>query len=235
MKSRADKLRERYSTDEVYRQKVLARGQKDRDRWKNDPAYKARRNQLAKENYDRVKDDPKFKAKNRSKVQAWAKANPEACKRRDKLRWQNMSEAERKSDNEKRRLLRAKNRERVSAYSRDFRRRNPGYGQAYASKWWRENKDKAAMYAHAKRARRAAVESTLTAEEWSKMLAEATFCFYCRQKFTVGRRPTMDHMVPISKKGPHTKDNVVVACGTCNSAKGTLTSAEYQKRVGRAP
>jgi endogenous inhibitor of DNA gyrase (YacG/DUF329 family) len=39
--------------------------------------------------------------------------------------------------------------------------------------------------------------------------------------FIAGRHyPTRDHVVPVSKGGPHTWDNVKLACFSCNSRKG---------------
>lgn len=58
---------------------------------------------------------------------------------------------------------------------------------------------------------------TLTAQEWLEVLeAHQNRCSYCG---TTGVPLTMDHVVPISKGGPHTKDNVVPACRPCNSRK----------------
>ncbi len=41
-------------------------------------------------------------------------------------------------------------------------------------------------------------------------------CQYCGST----RRLTIDHVIPRSKGGPHTWDNVVAACEKCNGAKG---------------
>ena len=34
---------------------------------------------------------------------------------------------------------------------------------------------------------------------------------------------TIDHVIPVSKGGPNTADNVQPLCGPCNSSKGTNT------------
>lgn len=41
-------------------------------------------------------------------------------------------------------------------------------------------------------------------------------CQYCGST----RKLTIDHVIPKSKGGPHTWDNVVAACESCNSKKG---------------
>jgi 5-methylcytosine-specific restriction endonuclease McrA len=59
--------------------------------------------------------------------------------------------------------------------------------------------------------------STLTSSEWREVLAAAKGrCCYCRKKF---KRLTMDHVIPLSKGGAHSKENVVAACKSCNSRK----------------
>ncbi|NET39905.1 MAG: HNH endonuclease [Cyanothece sp. SIO1E1] len=47
-------------------------------------------------------------------------------------------------------------------------------------------------------------------------------CQYCGS----ARRLTLDHVMPQSKGGKHTWDNVVTACEACNSRKGNKTLPE---------
>ena len=44
-------------------------------------------------------------------------------------------------------------------------------------------------------------------------------CQYCDSR----KRLTLDHVIPRSKGGKHTWDNVVIACERCNSLKGART------------
>lgn len=46
------------------------------------------------------------------------------------------------------------------------------------------------------------------------------YCFYCRSKFAKNDL-TIDHYIPKSKGGT-VKDNLVLACVTCNRLKGNL-------------
>lgn len=93
----------------------------------------------------------------------------------------------------------AKNPEKVRESVRAWRSRNPG--------WWQK-----------RRADLANVENTLTTEEWLKVLSEFNNrCVYCGRS---DLKLTMDHVIPISKGGPHSKENVVPSCGPCNSKKG---------------
>lgn len=61
------------------------------------------------------------------------------------------------------------------------------------------------------------LEFTLTKEEWEKILEKFKYrCAYCRKEGKL----EMDHVIPISKGGPTTKENIVPACRSCNSKKG---------------
>lgn len=49
-------------------------------------------------------------------------------------------------------------------------------------------------------------------------------CFYCRA--TEGQMH-LDHVMPWSRGGEHTADNLVIACRACNLAKGARTIDEW--------
>lgn len=61
-----------------------------------------------------------------------------------------------------------------------------------------------------------ATDNRLTTAEWLEIVtAHKGLCHYCRME----RKLTLDHVIPLSKGGRHTKENVVPACGPCNSKK----------------
>lgn len=62
----------------------------------------------------------------------------------------------------------------------------------------------------------ARVEHDLTAEEWQALTAAWGGCAYCGAT----ERPVQrDCVLPISRGGRYTLDNVVPACGPCNASK----------------
>lgn len=75
-----------------------------------------------------------------------------------------------------------------------------------------------------KRARRRAtikalIVNDLTAAQWAAILEEYDHsCCYCEASNV---ELTMDHVVPLSKGGQHTAGNIVPACRSCNSSKGS--------------
>lgn len=65
---------------------------------------------------------------------------------------------------------------------------------------------------------------TLTLQEWEQIQAEQNHrCYYCGKKID---NLTQDHVIPVSRGGEHTKENVVAACMPCNLKKGDKLLSE---------
>jgi hypothetical protein len=56
-------------------------------------------------------------------------------------------------------------------------------------------------------------------------------CGYCGAQHFL----SLDHLVPVSKGGPDTGDNVVWACRSCNSSKGARDLLEWYAKRGEIP
>lgn len=57
-------------------------------------------------------------------------------------------------------------------------------------------------------------------------------CQYCGAK---GCKMTIDHVVPRSKGGKHTWDNVVTSCESCNQKKGSKLLSDTQMKLMSIP
>ena len=57
-------------------------------------------------------------------------------------------------------------------------------------------------------------------------------CFYCRRKFKEGD-VALDHVVPLARGGSPGVENLVAACGDCNSRKGEREAEEYLRAMFR--
>ena len=81
---------------------------------------------------------------------------------------------------------------------------------------------------HNRRALLANAPGTLTKKDIKKCLEDhQNKCYYCNST----EHLTIDHLVPLSRGGSNTPDNIVPACKACNSRKGTLTAGEFFKRI----
>jgi 5-methylcytosine-specific restriction endonuclease McrA len=76
-----------------------------------------------------------------------------------------------------------------------------------------------------------------TESEWLFQIArQMDLCFYCSTSLRDehGRwRGTRDHLTPLAKGGTDYIENIVAACGACNSKKGNRTLGEYRDYLNR--
>lgn len=92
--------------------------------------------------------------------------------------------------------------------------------------WRRANPDKVAAQQQRRRARLVGAEGTYTADEWNALcLLYENRCLCCG----VDGRLTVDHVVPLSKGGANSIDNIQPLCGSCNKRKNTKTIDYRQK------
>ena len=121
------------------------------------------------------------------------------------------------------------NRERCIEQTKQWQKNNPEYQKQwwegnpeYYSNWMKTEKGKAANQRRqtTRRARERKIINTLTADEWLDILEEHNYiCAYCGIEFDCEKLPTRDHIIPISRGGDNTKENVVPACRSCNAKK----------------
>lgn len=68
----------------------------------------------------------------------------------------------------------------------------------------------------------------LRASQWWKRKCAKGICHYCGGKFPA-RELTMDHIVPLSRGGKTTKNNVVPCCKACNIRKKSILPQDFEK------
>jgi hypothetical protein len=111
------------------------------------------------------------------------------------------------------------NRTTVSEKNAMWAAKNPEKVRQSRRTWAKNNPDKARARRRSLRAARlGAKENAFTGEQWRDMKAHYGHrCVYCGRK-TVAL--TQDHILPLSKGGPHIAQNIVPACRSCNAKKG---------------
>lgn len=116
----------------------------------------------------------------------------------------------------------AANREALLEVAREYRRRDPDVWR----RWRAANPERWREVARESNQRRRAAQLSapgdgVTKEEWKDIVASyRSLCVYCN---THVKRPTMDHIVPLSQGGAHDVSNVVPACRGCNARKNDTT------------
>jgi 5-methylcytosine-specific restriction enzyme A len=68
----------------------------------------------------------------------------------------------------------------------------------------------------------------LRKSRWWQQKTSTGTCWYCGQK--VGyHNLSMDHVIPLSRGGRSTKDNLVPSCKECNNKKKSLLPVEWDE------
>ena len=112
---------------------------------------------------------------------------------------------------------------------------HPEKAKGSSRQWARRNPEMRAAYQRRRSACKAAAEQDgHTYEDLLASWAERGLddCVYCGGEFE-----HVDHAVPLSRGGPHTLDNLVPSCASCNCSKGTMTLDEFtiqQKATAKA-
>ena len=153
----------------------------------------------------------------------------------------------RKENREKRNKYQGKYQENHPEYQREWKEKNPEYQKEYDKKYRQEHKEYFIEYLKKwrkennycsqwkktekgkannqrsnskRRSRLRGIINTLTAEEWQGILKQHNFkCVYCGKNLLDLFDTTRDHIIPISKGGNNTKENIAPACRSCNAKK----------------
>lgn len=117
----------------------------------------------------------------------------------------------------------AKNADATKERARIWHAANRVRAQEISREWARRHVDEMRFYRMASRARKFNCVSDLTIGEMRDVLSEQPSCRYCASEDAL----TIDHIVPLAKRGPNTKTNIQVLCNSCNSSKQDKDEAEF--------
>jgi len=97
--------------------------------------------------------------------------------------------------------------------------------------WRKENPEKRRLSGQRRRTLKKNAKATLTNEQWDITLNHfGRKCAYCGRSAKDGETLHQDHFHPLAKNGELSVENVIPACGSCNSSKGKkLFSVWYPK------
>ncbi|MGW5519128.1 HNH endonuclease signature motif containing protein [Nocardia africana] len=124
---------------------------------------------------------------------------------------------------ERRKLYYAANSERLKKMNRDWHAANPGYSTKASKQWHKDNPIRSrAIYAR-KRAKRTKwiAETQVDPVDYREIIAEhGMWCHICDKAIESEADLQFDHVRPLSKGGPHTKENLKPSHALCNARKG---------------
>lgn len=115
----------------------------------------------------------------------------------------------------------AKNRKRLNELANERVKKNKSKRHETQAKYRKNNRHKiAVIYADRKGA---TLIGDLTPEQWEQVIEKYNHTCLCCGKREPEIKITLDHIIPLSRGGSHTKENVQPLCKSCNSRKNTKT------------
>ena len=206
-----------------------------RQYWANGLCQSCNHRKYRKENPEKVKEIVrKWQKKNPEKVKEynkkWQKKNPEKVKEIVR-KWQKKNPEKVK---ERQRKYREENPEKVKERHRKYREENPEKVKELVRKWREENPDKVKAQrvngSYVRRVRElntgAPLKTKLTAGGLDLLIQRQDFrCASCNKDITQDNH--LDHMIPLSRGGTNSMDNVQYLCSVCNLTKGKKTPLEW--------
>lgn len=120
----------------------------------------------------------------------------------------------------------AANKEARTEAATQFHREHPEVNRAATKKWRANNPDKVADFSRTRRARILGSVGTHTTEDILQMVRDQHgLCAYCECQLEGGYE--VDHMVPLSRGGSDSWENLAIACPPCNRSKNAKTVEEF--------
>jgi 5-methylcytosine-specific restriction endonuclease McrA len=204
------------------RERKLARGrERAAERYRSDPEYRARvkaAGQVRNKKPKTPEQRERARKASREFQRRWAEtATPEekAAKYAATQKWRESLSADRREQEQ------AKHRVRWNAWMAKKYRTDPAFR---------------ALQLNRCEQRRARLKvgpdaATLSTDSWVALRAEYGACAYCGKSESL----TQDHVLALKHGGKHTLENVVPACGICNSKKGSLLPGDAFEKLGIDP
>lgn len=145
-----------------------------------------------------------------AKNKEWREANPEKYRAMRKAALQRYAEG---------------NQARIKLSKQAWREKNPTYHTMASARWREANPEKALAIVHRRRAARVNNGGSYSLDDLQRIEGQQNGrCYwFCRMVF----RLTIEHVVPLSRGGSNSADNIRLACPRCNRKKSNRMPLDF--------
>lgn len=173
--------------------------------------------------------------------QAWKKRNPDNARElyvRDRERILSVNRVWRQANAKKKqaanRAWYKANPERGRAMYRRWRLANPEQMRACRNSWDARNPERRLEISNKRRAIKEAATlgdiSLITKWRQSWRAKSQAMCFWCRESFP-SKQGHADHIIPLTKGGAHSVENLCISCPACNFSKSAQDVAAWNNKL----
>lgn len=108
------------------------------------------------------------------------------------------------------------NKETLAEYKQQYHQGNKETIAKQKKQYRQEHKEESRVCCQTRRARKRLLPSTLTIQQWENIKEHFNnACAYCGKELPL----TQEHLIPVTKGGEYTHNNITCACQSCNSSK----------------
>ena len=168
--------------------------------------------------------DKDYRKLNKGRIKTYQKAYKKKYYQENKEKISRYNKFYKAKNKEKVEELRKKNKEKYNARHREYLKENEAILKVKRREYRKKNMDKHRLNEQVRSARKRALKSTLTTNQWQQCLSHFKHqCAYC----DCTEKLEQEHVIPVSKGGHYTADNIIPACRSCNASKNNKSLEEW--------
>ncbi len=211
--------------------------------WKTDnhERYLQKKRIWISKNIERVNESKlKYQINNKEKIALSYKSLKEKFPERYKSYQKRYADKNREKINEKHRLYYNNNKDKIAIRSSKYQKENAEKVRQNTRNWRKNNPEKYLSCLHRRRVLLSANQENYTKDDVYRIYElQDKKCLYCGipmindKALATKEVPfyTIDHYIPITKGGGNNAENIVLACGVCNSRKNNKLPEEFKTHM----
>ena len=125
------------------------------------------------------------------------------------------------------------NKEHCNNKSKLWRANNPEKMKAHNKRYFATEKGKTIAKNSHHKIRLAVKNGSITGSKLLSIIKSYSNCYWCNKKLSKDVEVHIDHYIPIAKGGTHTENNIVISCNVCNKSKHAKDPLVFANSIGK--